>query len=295
MFKSERPTIPQWERHDLDAAERKEGEPIWQDVAVGQIDAKGETHLEYGFVGQDSYQVIESYEGRDDSLWCGVYDGHYFPTEYAEKKDNTPDKLAVATLPAYFNEALGAGKTYKEAFTEAFRRADQEIDKYGYGGATATVLLVEGKKFWVANVGDTHAFRFGENIPAERLTADHNVKNSKEAKQEAIERGGVYAKGYIRRPGAVGRELARSLGDKDMGEVVSWMPEVNEFEISDADEWLVIASDGLWDELDVHKVEKILKDYHEAEAAQAALLAAAGEVRGGNSDDVTVVVIKLKK
>ena len=126
------------------------------------------------------------------------------------------------------------------------------------------------------------------------LSVNHNVKTSKNAKREAVSRGGVYARGYVHNPGGTGLKLSRSLGDRGMGEVVSCVPEVNKFEITKEDEWIVVASDGLWDVLEVNDVQYILNESAGAEDAQQKLIEAVQRAEGINYDDVSVVVVELK-
>lgn len=294
MLGSERITIPQWEKHGVEGKERREGERAWQDIAQGQIDAKSVTHIENKLGQQDSIQLIETFEGRDDAAWIGVYDGHYLPTEFLED-EVVPDKMAVAHLVEAFREAVKDGKNYEDAFKEAFAKVDKKIKSQGWGGTTATVVLIEGNDAWVANVGDSHAYKFKKVVKPERLTADHNIISNKSAKKEAIDRGAVYARGYIHYSGGTGLKLSRSLGDRSLDKVVSHEPEVNKYKIEQDDQWLVIASDGLWEEVGAQVVQYTLQKSANAEEAKKNLLKVAQNVKGGNYDDVSVVVVELKK
>ncbi len=294
MLGSERITIPQWEKHGVEGKERKEGEPIWEDIAQGQIDAMGAGHVENQLGQQDSIQLIERFEGRDDAVWIGVYDGHYLPAEFLED-EIVPNKMAVAHLVEAFREAIKEGKNYENAFKLAFAKVDEKILSQGWGGTTATVMLVEGSDALVANVGDSHAYKFKKVLKPERLTADHNIISNKLAKKEAVERGAVYARGYIHVPGGTGLKLSRSLGDRGMAEAVSHEPEVKKFKITEDDQWLVVASDGLWEEVGPQVVQYALQKSANAEEAKKKILEAVQNVEGGNYDDVSVVVVELKK
>lgn len=289
----ERPTIPAWRPAETNRENQAEGEPVWEGIGVGQIEAQGRDHVEDKTVGQDGFEVIESFGEKGDSFWAGVYDGHYMSGDYLDREEVSPEKVAAQMMTSLFAKEIKKGKTKEEAFAVAFAKVDKEIAKLGYGGTTATALLVEGVDCWVANVGDSYAYRFAKGRPPERLTADHNIRSNKQAQREAISRGGVYAKGYIMKPGAVGVALARSLGDRDMEEVVSSEPEVKNFKIRDNDEWIVLASDGLWDELRPFEVDDILEESGNAKEAQAKIIETLKSKN--NFDDATVIVIKLKK
>lgn len=300
MKRSERPTIPQWGgelKRKPEQKESGEAEPVWRDIAIGQEKARGWEHVENGIVDQDSVQVIEEFEGRVDAVWAGVYDGHYLPKEILSA-DTVPDKLVVKNLAKLFHERVKAGDDYEKAFKIAFEEADKIINNQSweksYNGSTASVLLIEGKEAWVANVGDSHIYKFSKKSEPKMLSMDHNIKTNEDAKQEAITRGGVYANGYVYNPGSTGLKLSRSLGDRGMGEVVSCVPRVQRFEIAEEDEWIIVASDGLWDVLAVNDVQSVLNESSGADDAQKKLIKAAKRVEGVNFDDISVVAIELK-
>lgn len=63
------------------------------------------------------------------------------------------------------------------AISKAYERTDQAILSHspdlGRGGSTAvTAILINGQKFWVANVGDSRAV-LSRRGQAEQMTTDH--------------------------------------------------------------------------------------------------------------------------
>ena len=299
MIRRERITLPQWTERDLEQKEKKElkeGEPIWVDIAIGQIAGQGEAHIENKLGMQDSIQLIEGFEGKDNSAWIGVYDGHYLPVQFFEN-DIFPDKMVVAHLVEKFRESVKAGEDYEKAFKTSFDAVDKVITDQGWGGSTASVLLIEGKEAWVANVGDSYIYKFSKDKDPELLSSDHNINYNTEERVEAIKRGADYDedKGYIYSEDGHGVQSSRSLGDRVMGDLVISTPDVKKVEITDSDEWIVAASDGLWEELSAVGVMDILKNSKNAEEAQQKLIEASKNVEKGNFDDVSVVVVELKK
>ncbi|MDD4995022.1 MAG: PP2C family serine/threonine-protein phosphatase [Patescibacteria group bacterium] len=292
MFKSERPTSPQWGR-GLERKENIEGEPVWQEIVGGQIEGRGEEHVKYNMGLQDEFDIREGFMGRRDTLWVGVYDGHYYSPEY-ETGAIFPQRIAKTWIAGIFEKELNQGKSYEEAFRIAFEVASDEICAVGTGGTTASVVLLEGNEGWVANVGDSHVYKFSASGQPEQLNVNHNVGNNIAARQEAVGRGGVYANGYIHKPGGTGLKLSRVLGDSSLGDVVSHEPAVFKFEITDDDKFFVIASDGLWDDVVLKKVQSILDTSANAQEAQKKLMEAT--IKDGiNYDDATVIVVALKK
>jgi serine/threonine protein phosphatase PrpC len=112
-------------------------------------------------INQDRGHVcIYSSKGSDDSLLFGTYDGH------GEKGE----LLAEFTMNALFNKlhnhrsyhGLDEEKDIGRAFHEVFREIDDEIRNHDHlsplnSGSTACVALLQGRKMWVANVGDSRA------------------------------------------------------------------------------------------------------------------------------------------
>jgi len=311
-MRREHTTLPQWTKRDLEKKEKqetKEGEPIWADIAIGQIAGKGKEHIENKMGMQDSIQLIESFEGKDDSSWIGVYDGHYLPIQFFGN-DIMPDKLVVAHLVEKFREQVKAGEEYEDAFKKSFDAVDKTIIDQGWGGSTASVMLIEGKEAWVANVGDSYIYKFGKDKDPELLTSDHNVYYNTEERTAAMNRGADYddKKGYIYNKDGPGLQLSRSLGDRGMGDLVISTPDVTKVQVSEDDEWIVAASDGLWEELKMIEIKNILRNSQNAEDAKTKLIEAVKNaerviedkalgtkrIEKGNYDDVSVVVIELK-
>ena len=68
-------------------------------------------------------------------------------------------------------------------------------------------------------------------------------------------------------------------------------PEQKKIEIRLSHKYLVVASDGLWDFVDINKVHKTVKSEGEADDISKALLKMA--VENGSNDNITILVMKL--
>jgi protein phosphatase 1L len=114
----------------------------------------------------------------------------------------------------------------------------------GQGGSTAvTAILVNGRKLWVANVGDSRAvlLKGGEPI---QMSVDHdpNVERS------VIENRGGFVSNM---PGDVPRvcgqlAVSRAFGDRNLKSLLRSEPDIKVEDIDHTAELLVLASDGLW-------------------------------------------------
>lgn len=161
-------------------------------------------------------------------------------------------------------------------------------------GTTATVLVLIGMELVCAHVGDSRAIlcRDGEAI---RLCEDHRPYRRDEL--ERIEAAGgiiLTSGGMYRVNGILG--VSRAIGDRELKEFVIAEPEINTREISEQDEFLIVASDGLWDVVDdnecVEITQKILHDSSRLDNVAKGLTAEAFE--RGSKDDISVIVVDLR-
>ncbi|XP_069153360.1 probable protein phosphatase 2C 45 isoform X1 [Solanum lycopersicum] len=184
-------------------------------------------------------------------------------------------------------------KDTKSAIVEAFKQTDvdylnEEKGQQKDAGSTASTAVLLGDRLLVANVGDSRvvACRDGSAIP---LSIDHKPDRSDE--RERIEQAG----GFIIWAGTwrVGGVLAvsRAFGDKMLKPYVVADPEIQEEEI-DGVQFLIVASDGLWNVLSNEEAVTIVQDIKDAEAASRKLIEEA--YSRGSSDNITCVVVRFE-
>ncbi|KAL0365930.1 UNVERIFIED_CONTAM: putative protein phosphatase 2C 11 [Sesamum radiatum] len=234
---------------------------------------------------EDYYEIrISEVDGQTVGLF-GVFDGHggFRTAEYLKK---------------YLFENLSSHPDFlrdtKSAIVEAFKQTDtnylnEEKGQQKDAGSTASTAVLVRDKIFVANVGDSRvvACRAGSAIP---LSIDHKPDRSDE--RERIEQAG----GFVVWAGTwrVGGVLAvsRAFGDKLLRPYVVADPEIQEEEV-DGVEFIIIASDGLWNVLSNKDAVTIVQDIADAEAASKKLVE---EAYGkGSSDNITCVVVRFEK
>jgi serine/threonine protein phosphatase PrpC len=144
----------------------------------------------YGEISINTYYT-PSTKDQDVFFYCVagdyqvivVLDGHgHFGKEFAILvKQKFIAKLQVAdfTLPI------------KSLITNIFETTNTELDepKFKASGCTATMILLSKTKMIVANVGDSDAFIFDENLKLIKLTQDHCLTTKSE-----VERINSYSK-----------------------------------------------------------------------------------------------------
>ncbi|MCJ1313255.1 Protein phosphatase 2C 2 [Agyrium rufum] len=177
----------------------------------------------------------------------GVYDGH------------GGDKVAIYSGQNVHNIVMKQ-ETYKsgdmeQALKDGFLATDRAIlndPRYEeeVSGCTASVGIISKDKIWVANAGDSRSV-LGIKGRAKPLSYDHKPQNEGE-KARICAAGGFVDFGRVNGNLA----LSRALGDFEFKksadlspeqQIVTAFPDVITHQITEDDEFLVVACDGIWD------------------------------------------------
>ncbi|KAG6404724.1 hypothetical protein SASPL_136977 [Salvia splendens] len=277
-------------------------------------------------VNQDAMIVWEKFGSRTDTIFCGVFDGHGPYGHMVAKcvRDSLPLKLSAHwEVDVQDDEILRETgskseifNTLKETFLDAFKVMDKELRMNTNfdclcSGTTAVTLVKQGQDLIIGNIGDSRAvlgMRDANNafVPVQ-LTVD--LKPDLPAEEERIRkcRGRIFAlrdepkvaRVWLPHNDAPGLAMARAFGDfclKEFG-LIS-VPEISYRRIIDEDEFVVLATDGVWDVLSNEEVVTIVGTCPTRSYAARAVVAAA--VRAwrymyptSNVDDCAVVCLFL--
>ncbi|CAL4901718.1 unnamed protein product [Urochloa decumbens] len=213
---------------------------------------------------------------------------------------------------------------WKEALVASFARVDGEVTgglapppkqkaaagadpdlPYRTVGSTAVVAVVGQRRIVVANCGDSRAVlcRGGVAVP---LSTDHKPDRPDELQRVEAAGGRVINWNGYRVLGVLA--TSRSIGDYYLKPYVSAEPEVTVVDRTDQDEFLILASDGLWDVVSNEVACKIARNCLSGRAASmfpetvagctaadaAALLTELAMSRG-SKDNISVVVVELQR
>ncbi|MQM01699.1 hypothetical protein Taro_034465 [Colocasia esculenta] len=181
----------------------------------------------------------------------------------------------------------------KSAIVEAFKQTDsdylnEEKGQQRDAGSTASTVVLIGDRLLVANVGDSRvvACRDGLAIP---LSIDHKPERSDE-RQRIEDAGGFIIWAGTWRVGGV-LAVSRAFGDKLLKQFVVAEPEIQEEEIEGA-QFLIIASDGLWNVVSNKDAVDMIYHISDAEASARKLIETA--YARGSSDNITCVVVRFE-
>lgn len=229
---------------------------------------------------------------KQDTQFFGVYDGH---------GGARASSLLALLFPVY----LLAAEEYQSDLETACRSAslamNQEIlkrEEAGHceGGATALTLLIRGTKAVLSNTGDCRAVLVSnkeKNEQATQLTTDHKASNEDE--KHRIEEGGgmvLYVKGVPRVNGRLA--VTRAFGDAELSQLVIADPEVTVHELRPEDEYIVLASDGLWDVMSNEQVASCIRNNPWLGVQELANMLTERAVELGTLDNVTVMVVDVR-
>ncbi|MED6197213.1 putative protein phosphatase 2C 33 [Stylosanthes scabra] len=284
---------------------------------------------------QDAMIVWENFCSRQDTVFCGVFDGHGPFGHMVAKKvrdvlplklnahweanvsgDDVLKEISVNTTVSMNSEEASSFvsadeesrasidaeelekypeifQTLRESFLKAFKAMDRELKTHPSvdcfcSGTTAVTFLKQGHDLIVGNVGDSRAVlgtRENDNsLVAVQLTVD--LKPNLPAEAERIRRckGRVFAlhdepevaRVWLPNNDSPGLAMARAFGDfclKDFG-LIS-VPEVSYRRLTEKDEFIVLATDGIWDVLSNKEVVDIVAAAPSRSTAARALVESA--------------------
>ena len=268
---------------------------------------------------QDRGGIAFPYANNSKMAIFAAYDGHGDGGEHVSQYalHEVPRRLELHNdfLNGNFDKAL------KEVFEAVDKDLGYEDDiEPQYSGCTACVALLNDNVFHIANAGDSRAVmacRTTQNGKIVRkaldLTVDQNPDSPGE--QERIEQMG----GFVSPPpedglsarvwldcnySQIGLAMSRSLGDhavKSIGVIAT--PVVSIHELKEEDDFMIIATDGVWEFMSSQEAVDIVSKHLDngsgsSVACQNLIESAAGlwhDNEGDYRDDITALVIKVKQ
>lgn len=282
-------------------------------------------------LNQDCFILWEEFGCQEDMDFCGVFDGHGPWGHFVSK---TVRELMPSLLLCNWQEAvelnghdldccLGSEKKqiqfdiWEQSFYKACAAVDQELEHYPaidsfYSGSTALALVRQGDLMIVANVGDSRAVLATTsddgNLVATQLTTDLKPNLPHESKRIEQSRGMIYScpdepgvhRVWLSNGQTVtgpGLAVSRAFGDyyiKEFGLISE--PEITKRSISKRDQFVILATDGLWDVISNEEAVDIVGSTERGEAAKRLVeyAACAWKHRGRRSavmDDISVVCL----
>ncbi|KAK8686537.1 hypothetical protein V6N13_125561 [Hibiscus sabdariffa] len=244
-------------------------------------------------------------KGGEKFDFYGVYDGHG-GSRVAEECKERLHKLLVEEIVEDNKE--GSGIDWGTTMERCFEKMDEEVNKGRLAeemvGSTAVVAVVGNGRLVVANCGDSRAVLSRGGV-ATALSYDHKPDRPEELERVEAAGGRVINWNGYRVLGVLA--TSRSIGDQYLKPFVICKPEVTVRELTNRDEFVILASDGLWDvisnEVACRVVRRCLNGQirsnsdvvNQNRAAEAAAVLVELAMSRGSRDNISVIVVELRK
>ncbi|OEL29874.1 putative protein phosphatase 2C 32 [Dichanthelium oligosanthes] len=257
----------------VDADPRNEVEDEGEEFAAYCRRGKGRRRVEM----EDRHVAKVALGGDPQVALFGVFDGHGGKNAAEFAAENMPKFMAEELKKVNGGEIEGAVKRGYLKTDEEFLKRDES------GGACCVTAVLQKGGLVVSNAGDCRAVlsRAGK---AEALTSDHRA--SREDEKERIENLGSLA-------------VSRGIGDAHLKQWIVADPDTRTLLVDQQCEFLILASDGLWDKIDNQEAVDLARPLcindDKASRMAACRMLTETSISRGSTDDISVVIIQLQK
>ncbi|KAG8362595.1 hypothetical protein BUALT_BualtUnG0060100 [Buddleja alternifolia] len=272
--------------------------------------------------------IVNEFGCQEDMLFCGIFDGHGPWGHFVAKnvRESMPSSLLCnwqETLVETSDDPdfdLGSDKKlhrfniWKHSYLKTCAAVDQELEKHRridtfHSGTTALTIVRQGDIIFLANVGDSRAVLGTTcddgNLVAVQLTIDFKPNLPQEAERIMECRGRVYSlddepgvhRVWLPHEESPGLAMSRAFGDycvKDFG-LIS-VPEVTHRHITNKDQFIVLATDGVWDVISNQEAVQIVSTSPDRAKSGKHLVKSAAcawkrKRKGIAMDDISAIVL----
>ncbi|GAV58549.1 PP2C domain-containing protein, partial [Cephalotus follicularis] len=284
-------------------------------------------------VNQDCAIVWEEFGCQADMIFCGIFDGHGPWGHFVAKK---VQKSMPSSLLCSWQEILAQASIdpdsylesdekhqqlniWKHSYVKTCAAVDQELEQQQhkfdsfYSGTTALTIVRQGESIFVANVGDSRAVLAttlddGSLVPVQ-LTLDFKPNLPQENERIVQSKGRVFClddepgvhRVWLPDEDSPGLAMSRAFGDrclKDYG-LIS-VPEVTQRHISSRDQFVVLATDGVWDVVSNEEAVEIVSATPDRAKSAKHLVCCAAQAwkrkrKGIAMDDISAICLFFQK
>jgi len=263
---------------------------------------------------EDAVDVVAQLDDVPLTEFYAVYDGHSGTAAVEFVKRNLPSMIRSQrdfreVEPSRLHAALQDAFVHADAhLLEHLRRnaprpPGEAGQNGGYvlsSGCVGTVVLVRGATLHVANLGDCRALLCEDGAMRE-LTKDHRAGEDGDPGERERLRGlgvEVSSDGYLHGRISVSRafgDWAWAAGEKCRG--LTCQPEVSEFHLTGAAEFLAMGSDGIFEKMTTTEAGQIVRRKLRAtgDPKSAAEDLVQSALKRSGSDNLSAVVVLFKR
>ena len=259
----------------------KVNKKIFKIESLSQVGYSGPGIFKYN---QDSFFIYKNLNDECNVLFIGVCDGHGLTGHDVSKYliNNLPKNLntSLKKTNKYISHKETLYSTLKKVFIDTNKSlcSIRTIDTK-FSGSTCVTIILTKNKIISANVGDSRAV-MGRYIKGKWLSIDltHDQKPNNPGEKERILSHGGRIEAYkdengddfgpkrvwLKDDDVPGLAMSRSFGDEIAASVGTISePEIEEYEITEDDKFIIIASDGIWEFISSQECVEFIKDFYE--------------------------------
>ncbi|KAB5588992.1 Protein phosphatase [Ceratobasidium theobromae] len=246
------------------------GQTLSEPVTTKNSDSGGDERYMYGVSEmqgwrismEDAHATVLKLDPHSGNAFFAVFDGHGGSTIAKYAGSHVHERLR--------SDAGYQSKDYKAALKRAFLGTDDDLRAdpaffHDPSGCTAVAALLTEDKILVANAGDSRSVMSVKGVVKE-LSFDHKPQNpcayasffASRAHFPLAETSRITAAGgYVEYNRVNGNlALSRAIGDFEFKQnyaiqpeqqIVTANPDITEHDVTEEDEFIVLACDGIWD------------------------------------------------
>lgn len=220
---------------------------------------------------EDRYAFKDFFCNDPQSGFFAIYDG-YSGSMAAEKCARYLSELLEIKVERIYQTSMKHENINEEisvAFNEAFEEMDrillygvEEQSRNRWSGCSALTCLLRGNNLYVANAGNIRAVLCRGDGSIERLSDNHSPWDKKERHRVRKAKGDVsksdktaLVNGVVKSTRGLGNH-----GDPNLKTSVIRTPFVNCLALEDSDQFLILASNGVWEVFSEEEVILLLED-----------------------------------
>lgn len=194
-----------------------------------------------------------------NDIFVGVYDGH-------RKADVARFVASQLHHNVAKNPAFKYDNTVEDAIRKGFAVTDEQIiimhPKWNRFGTTAVIAYIRDNFMWIAHVGDSRAVlaRRGHDKP-DFVTQDHTPKVEKERRRIEEKFGVIENDRLLNKSMGIDLAMSRALGDFCFRPWLISDPDITYIQLTPEHEFLILASDGLWDVMSNEEAIQFVRSY----------------------------------
>ena len=224
-----------------------------------------------------------------ETHFFGVFDGH---------AGGKCSKAICTTIPYQFSRDEAYTQKVPVALARAIQRTNEQFLEVAgrmrlNDGSTGVSVVLRGTTMTIANVGDSRACLISARQGI-TLTEDHKPSSPAEQRRIASFGGTVtYNTGIARVAGVLA--VSRAFGNYGIRNLIRADPDITQRELTPDDDFLVLASDGLWDVFRANEVAEVCYTLQKQGVSRIADQLVQLALTRGSMDNITAVVVSLSR